>query len=137
MNKQQNIKLKKKKKFNENKIVFKNLFEKYYFVDSKIKNYKSTIKNLNVYNGYKICKKKLIHGIIKNIIDDKTISVVTMNLFKHKKYLKYIKRYKIFLVHNPTNIKLNIGDNITFFFTKHISKKKYSILFNVFKKKHT
>ena len=68
-------------------------------------------------------------GIVSSTKQDKTV-VVTVHSYKN--HPKYKKRYRIskkFHIHNPENEKFEIGDEITFYETKPISKlKKWTLV---------
>lgn len=67
-------------------------------------------------------------GIITSTKQDKTI-VVTVHTYKnHPKYKKKYRTSKKFHVHNPENQEFNLGDEITFYETRPLSKlKKWTI----------
>lgn len=61
---------------------------------------------------------------------DKTV-VVTVHTYKnHPKYKKRYRVSKKFQVHNPENAKFELGDTVTFYETKPISKLKKWTLIN-------
>jgi small subunit ribosomal protein S17 len=67
---------------------------------------------------------RTIKGTVSSNKQDKTI-VVTVH--KYKSHPKYKKKYRVsrkFHVHNPSNKKFEIGDNVTFYETAPISKLK-------------
>jgi len=68
-------------------------------------------------------------GTITGIKQEKTLTVVVHTYKKHPKYLKKFRLSKKFYVHNPENKKFEIGDEVTFYETKPISKmKKWTII---------
>jgi len=54
---------------------------------------------------------------------DKTLNVEVHTYKLHPKYKKRYRSTKKFLVHNPEN-KFEVGDTVTFYETKPISKRK-------------
>lgn len=68
-------------------------------------------------------------GIVTSTKQDKTV-VVTVHTYKnHPIYKKRYRVSKKYHVHNPENAKFEIGDNITFYETKPISKlKKWTLV---------
>lgn len=71
---------------------------------------------------------RTIKGTVSSTKQDKTV-VVTVHA--HKSHPKYKKRYRVsrkFHVHNPSNKKFEIGEDVTFYETKPISKlKKFTL----------
>lgn len=59
-----------------------------------------------------------------NSIQEKTLVVTVHRYENHPIYKKRYRISKKFHVHNPENAEFKIGDEITFYETKPISKKK-------------
>lgn len=93
----------------------------------------SDFKNLHVYNKNKINSKYLLFGVVRKVLDPKTVSVIIETFTKVKKYNKNTIKFRIFLVNTEGFTSLKVGDNVLFFITKKISKNKYSQLFRVLK----
>ncbi len=68
-------------------------------------------------------------GIVTSTKQDKTV-VATVHTYKaHPLYKKKYRVSKKYHVHNPENNTFEIGDNITFYETKPISKlKKWTLV---------
>lgn len=68
-------------------------------------------------------------GIVTNTKKDKT---VTVTVHRYKNHPKYKKRYRVskkFHIHNPENKEFELGDEITFYETRPISKtKKWTLI---------
>lgn len=63
-------------------------------------------------------------GIVSSIAQQKTI-VATVHTYKiHPKYKKQYRVSSKFHIHNPEDQKFEIGDEVTFYETKPISKMK-------------
>lgn len=54
---------------------------------------------------------------------DKTLNIEVLTYKLHPKYKKRFRSTKKFLVHNPEN-KFAVGDTVTFYETRPISKRK-------------
>jgi len=68
-------------------------------------------------------------GTITSTAQDKTVVVTVHTYRNHPKYKKRYRVSKKFHVHNPENQKFEIGDKITFYETKPISKlKKWTLV---------
>jgi len=68
-------------------------------------------------------------GTLISAKQDKTLIVVVHTYKRHPKYLKKYRISKKFYVHNPENKKFEIGDEITFYETKPLSKlKRWTII---------
>jgi small subunit ribosomal protein S17 len=67
-------------------------------------------------------------GKVTSTAQNKTI-IVTVDTYKnHPKYKKRFKTSKKYHIHNPENKKFEIGEEVTFYETKPISKlKKWTI----------
>lgn len=63
-------------------------------------------------------------GIITSNKQDKTIIVTVHTYKRHPKYKKQYRVSKKFHVHNPMNKKFKIGEEITFYETRPLSKLK-------------
>lgn len=77
--------------------------------------------------------KKILQGIVVSSNSDKTIKVKIERIVKHKKYNKYIKREKTYMVHDSNNV-CKKGDSIRIIETRPISKMKRFRIYNVIKK---
>ncbi|MFH1218411.1 MAG: 30S ribosomal protein S17 [Candidatus Peregrinibacteria bacterium] len=63
-------------------------------------------------------------GLVTSAKQEKTL-VVTVHTYKnHPKYKKRYRVSKKFHVHNPENKKFKVGDEVTFYETRPISKLK-------------
>lgn len=68
-------------------------------------------------------------GTVSSTKQDKTIVVTVHRYENHPKYKKRYRISKKFHVHNPENKEFAIGDEVTFYETKPISKlKKWSLV---------
>ncbi len=68
-------------------------------------------------------------GLVSSAKSDKTIVVEVHSYKNHPKYKKRYRVSKKFHVHNPENKAFEIGDTVTFYETKPISKlKKWTIV---------
>ena len=63
-------------------------------------------------------------GIVTSQKQDKTVVVTVHRYENHPLYKKRYRISKKFHVHNPENKEFNVGDEITFYETKPISKLK-------------
>lgn len=63
-------------------------------------------------------------GIVTSDVRDKTITVMVYSYKTHPKYLKRYKVSKKFHAHDPEN-KYHIGDEVTIYETRPISKLKH------------
>ena len=63
-------------------------------------------------------------GIVKKIIDKKTIKVLLRSKVKHKKYGKIINKDCVFLVDNPSEKNFILGDEVLIYSIRPISKRK-------------
>ncbi len=73
-------------------------------------------------------KRKELTGVVLNNKTDKTARVLVERLAKHKKYKKYIRYRKKYLVHDPHN-RCRIGDKVIIMESRPISKlKKWRVL---------
>ncbi len=63
-------------------------------------------------------------GEITSTKEDKTIIVTVHTYENHPKYKKRFRKSQKFHVHNPENTKFEIGDNVTIYETRPISKLK-------------
>jgi small subunit ribosomal protein S17 len=68
-------------------------------------------------------KRKQMTGIVLNNTVDKTVKVLVERLAKHKKYKKYIRYRKKYLVHDSQN-SCQIGDKVRIIESRPISKMK-------------
>lgn len=74
-------------------------------------------------------RRKFIGTVTSNKMQ-KTIVVEVMNILKHQKYGKYIKRVLIYKVHDENN-QAKVGDKVEFIETRPISKTKNTRLVKV------
>ena len=68
-------------------------------------------------------KRKEMTGVVLNNKVDKTVKVLVERLAKHKKYKKFIKYRKKYMVHDPHN-RCQIGDKVRIIESRPISKLK-------------
>lgn len=66
---------------------------------------------------------KKLTGTVVSADMDKTAAVVVGRFVKHPKYLKYIKKDKKHLVHDPEE-SASVGDTVVISETRPVSKKK-------------
>lgn len=67
-------------------------------------------------------------GIVTSTANEKTIAVTVHDYKVHPKYQKKYRTSKKYQVHNPENKKFEIGQEVTIYETKPISKlKKWTI----------
>ena len=72
-------------------------------------------------------KKKIFQGRVVKNLNDKTITVNVERKFMDKKYKKYVKKHKKFLVHDEKN-KCEYGDVVKIIECRPRSKtKKFEI----------
>lgn len=62
-------------------------------------------------------------GIVERVSGQKTVRVVVERLVKEPKYKKYIKRRRIFLVHDPDQ-RARVGDRVLIKEGRRVSKLK-------------
>jgi small subunit ribosomal protein S17 len=67
---------------------------------------------------------------------DKTISVLTYRLIRHKKYGKFMRRTSVFKAHDEKNVA-KIGDTVRIYQTRPLSKTKRWALGEVVKASKT
>ncbi len=73
-------------------------------------------------------KGKKLQATVVKLSSDKTVKVAVSRFVKDRKYKKYIKRVKKYLVHN-TGLKVNEGDLVEIREVRPISKmKKFKLL---------
>ena len=58
---------------------------------------------------------------------DKTITVVTYRMVKHKKYGKYVKKTSVMKAHDEKNVA-KVGDKVKIFESRPLSKTKRWVL---------
>lgn len=63
-------------------------------------------------------------GIVTSQKQEKTVVVTVHRYEMHPKYKKRFRISRKFQVHNPDNKQFEIGDEVTFYETKPISKSK-------------
>jgi len=67
---------------------------------------------------------RTMKGTVSSNKQDKTVVVIVHTYKSHPKYKKRYRVSKKFHVHNPSNEKFELGDNVTFYETTPISKLK-------------
>ena len=68
-------------------------------------------------------------GIVTSQKQEKTVTVTVHRYVNHPKYKKRYRVSKKFHVHNPDNKQFEIGEKLTFYETKPISKlKKWTLI---------
>ena len=78
-------------------------------------------------------KGKKLQGTVVRLSTDKTIKVAVSDFVQDKKYKKYIKKVKKFLVHDP-QAKAQEGDTVEIVETRPFSKLKHFKLSKILKK---
>lgn len=68
-------------------------------------------------------KRRVRTGVVASISGDKTVRVIVMNLVKHPKYGKYIKRRTKLTVHDQAN-ESRQGDVVEITPCRRLSKRK-------------
>lgn len=68
--------------------------------------------------------KKLLSGIVVSSKMDKTITVLTEQIYVHPKLQKVLRRTKKYKVHDEAN-QAKEGDTIEFYQVRPLSKTKY------------
>lgn len=68
-------------------------------------------------------KRKELIGVVLNNSGDKTVKVLVERLAKHRRYKKYIRYRKNYLVHDPHN-RCRIGDKVVIMESRPLSKLK-------------
>lgn len=63
-------------------------------------------------------------GVVTSTKQDKTIVVTVHTYENHPKYKKRFRKSKKFHVHNPDNKKFEMGDEVTIYESRPISKLK-------------
>lgn len=63
-------------------------------------------------------------GIVSSTKQEKTIVVIVHSYKNHPKYKKRYRVSKKFHVHNPDNKNFELGEEVTFYETRPISKMK-------------
>ncbi len=76
---------------------------------------------------------KKIRGVVVKLSSDKTIKVAVSRFVQDKKYKKYVKRIKKYLVHDPQTLAQE-GDKVEIQETRPISKLKKFKLSKIIKK---
>lgn len=75
-------------------------------------------------------RKIEVVGVVVSDKMDKTISVVSYRMVRHKKYGKYIKKTTILKAHDDKNIA-KVGDKVKIYETRPLSKTKRWMLAEV------
>ncbi len=75
-------------------------------------------------------KRKQLTGIVLNNKMDKTAKVLVERMARHKKYKKYLRYRKNYLVHDPHN-KCKSGDKVRIIESRPISRLKRWRIFEV------
>lgn len=70
--------------------------------------------------------KKLVGTVIKSAMQD-TATVRVQRYVRHPKYMKFIKRFKTYLVHDPGNTAA-VGEKVTIRETRPMSKRKTFVI---------
>ncbi len=78
-------------------------------------------------------KGKKLQGTVVKLSSDKTIKVAVSRFVQDKKYKKYVKRIKKFLVHDP-RAQAGEGDTVEITETRPLSKMKKFKLSRIVKK---
>jgi len=76
---------------------------------------------------------KKLRGTVVKLSSDKTIKVAVSRFVQDKKYKKYIKKIKRYLVHDPKMVAQE-GDTVEIIESRPISKMKKFKLFSIIKK---
>ena len=76
--------------------------------------------------------RKIFSAVVVKKSSNKTVKVVMKRKYKYFKYNKIVFFDKYYLVHDEKNIS-NVGDKVTFVFSRKVSKRKHAILLNVVK----
>ena len=63
-------------------------------------------------------------GEVKSTKQDKTVVVTVHEYVSHPKYKKRYRKSRNYQVHNPQNLELEVGSEVTFYETNPISKTK-------------
>jgi small subunit ribosomal protein S17 len=69
-------------------------------------------------------KVKTLIGKVQKLSSNQTIKVRVETKRMHPKYGKVVKTHKSYLVHNPENTEMVVGDMIKIAATRPISKQK-------------
>jgi small subunit ribosomal protein S17 len=67
--------------------------------------------------------RRQLHGVVTSTKPDKTITVVVERTHKHRRYGKYVRSKKKYMVHDAEN-KAQDGDLVDIIATRPISKLK-------------
>ncbi len=67
-------------------------------------------------------------GVVKDVIDARTVVVLIESKIRHPLYGKVLKRVKKLLVHVPEGRMTKVGDKVELSYSKPISKTKKWIL---------
>lgn len=67
--------------------------------------------------------RRLLQGVVVGTKPEKTITVVCERTYKHRRYGKYIRKKKKYLVHDPAGAAVE-GDLVEIAATRPISKHK-------------
>jgi len=78
-------------------------------------------------------KGKRIQGVVTKLSSEKTIKVAVSHFVQNKKYKKYVKRVKNYLVDDP-KAEATEGDTVEIVETRPISKLKKFKLSKIIKK---
>ena len=76
-------------------------------------------------------RKKLTGLVIGNKMD-KTVTVLVNRLTKHRTYMKYVRRQKKYMAHDPQN-RCQVGDVVKIIESRPISKNKRWQLLEIIK----
>ncbi len=72
--------------------------------------------------------KKIMQGVVVNVVDDKTVKVVVERNWQHPIYKKYVKRTKNYLAHVTDGMQLEEGNTVVLTESKPLSKTKRFIV---------
>jgi len=67
--------------------------------------------------------RRTLRGTVSSDKMDKTITIVVERMYKHPKYLKYLRRHSKYLAHDPAN-EARIGDIVDIIECRPTSKNK-------------
>jgi small subunit ribosomal protein S17 len=82
---------------------------------------------MNATAAQKNTQGKTLEGVVVKAAMQDTATVAVERYVKHPKYLKYQRRTKNYLVHNPGN-EAQVGDKVTIRETKPMSKLKHFVI---------
>lgn len=71
--------------------------------------------------------KRLLRGIVISDKMDKTVVVKTIEVYKHSRFHKYLRREKCYKVHDAGS-RAKVGDTVEFYEGKPVAKTKFMYL---------